>query len=189
MNRSVALALATRIKKKIVVPPHPELMGCVGNALKLLDMLNDKQIETESYDLDGLMSGDIDVTGKFVCNACANRCEIQQFSLRGKVFPFGGLCSKFENQRHHKPRVREGTDLVAARNTLMFEEFGPRTVANPRGTIGLPMAFTAYELFPFYTKFINELGYCYSVAAIFSGSTIRSRIFSSNRALFPNRSI
>lgn len=159
LNRSVALALATRIKKKIVVPPHPELMGCVGNALKLLDMLHDKQIEATSYDLNGLLGGDIDVTGRFVCKACANNCEIQQFSIRGKAFPFGGLCSKFENQRHHKPTVREGTDLVAARNKLMFEEFGPRPVVNPRGAIGLPMALTTYELFPFYTKFINELGY------------------------------
>jgi predicted nucleotide-binding protein (sugar kinase/HSP70/actin superfamily) len=41
----------------------------------------------------------------------------------------------------------------------MFEEFGPRPVSSPRGKIGLPMALTTFELYPFYVKLINELGY------------------------------
>lgn len=159
LNRSVALALAAKTRRKVVVPAHPELMGCVGNALKVIDMLEKKQIEIKAYDLGELVKGDMDVTGKFVCKSCENVCEIRKFSIRGKVLPFGGFCSKFDNQRHNKAGVREGTDLVVVRNKLMFEEFGPRPVANPRGTIGLPMALTAYELFPFYTKFINELGF------------------------------
>ena len=38
LNKSVALAMAARTGKKIIVPKHPELMGCVGAALMALDL-------------------------------------------------------------------------------------------------------------------------------------------------------
>jgi predicted nucleotide-binding protein (sugar kinase/HSP70/actin superfamily) len=42
---------------------------------------------------------------------------------------------------------------------MIFNEFGVRSLKNPLGKIGIPMALTSYTLFPLYAKFINELGY------------------------------
>ncbi len=158
LNRSVALAMAARTRKKIVVPGHPELMGSVGAALKAGDLLQEG-LETEKpRRLEDLISGEMEVKETFRCKSCENLCEIQRIGIREKVYPFGGLCSKYEKQRHGK-RQKDGRDLIGLRNRIMFEEFGPETLKAPRGTIGIPMALTAFELFPFYAKLVNELGY------------------------------
>jgi predicted nucleotide-binding protein (sugar kinase/HSP70/actin superfamily) len=99
------------------------------------------------------------VKSTFRCKACENNCDIQNFSIRGKVYPFGGLCSKYKLQRQKGKGVREGKDIVSLRNELMYDEFRPKKIENPRGTIGLPMGLTSHSLFPLYTKFINTLGY------------------------------
>ncbi len=160
-NRAVALALAARTQQRVVVPSHPELMGCVGVALSIRDRLRDGRLSRKALRLPDLVRGEMTVQGTFRCRTCENSCEIQRIRIREKSYPFGGLCSKYEFVRHGHGEVEEGRDLVAVRNRLMFEEFGPRpgTVLDARGTIGLPLALTAYELFPFYVKFIQELGY------------------------------
>jgi predicted CoA-substrate-specific enzyme activase len=159
LNKAVALALAARIQQKIVVPPHPELMGGVGAALMVRDSLRDGDVAEASYDLATLARGAMQIKGAFRCNACENNCEIQKIVVRGKTHPFGGLCSKYENLRHIGEPIREGRDLVAERNRMMFEALDPHPVENARGTIGLPMVLTTFELYPLYAKLIEELGF------------------------------
>ncbi len=159
LNKSVALALACRTQQKLVVPPHPELMGSVGTALMLKDLLQRDAATKKPIDLRDLISGKIEVKGTFPCKACDNICQIQKVKIRHRSFPFGGLCSKYEMQRHGKDPKREGRDLVAVRNRMLFDDFGPQPLEKPRGTIGLPMALSTFELFPFYARLINELGY------------------------------
>ena len=159
LNRSVALAIAARTRQKIVVPPHPELMGCLGVALMVKDRLNDGDAAEKLYKLEDLLSGSMEVKGQFRCPGCENSCEIKKIVLRDRVYPFGGLCSRYELQRQKREKTKEGRDLVALRNAMMVGEFGPRQVTFPRGTIGLPVALTAYELFPLYAMLINELGF------------------------------
>ncbi len=158
LNRSVALAMAARANQKIVVPPHPQFMGSVGTALMARDLLQDGGITEHVRRLGDLVSGEMEVKGTFRCKACENKCEIERIGVGGKVYPFGGVCSKYERQRHGETRA-EGLDLIAVRNKIMFDEFGPENIENPCGTIGLPMVLTTFELFPFYAKLIHEFGY------------------------------
>jgi predicted CoA-substrate-specific enzyme activase len=159
LNKAVALAIAARTQRHVVVPSQPELMGSIGAALMARDLLRDGEFAEDSLELESLAHGEMEVKGTFRCKACENECEIRRVSIRGKVYPFGGLCSMYEQMRHKGHPMKEGRDLIAARNKMMFEEFGPRLVEYPRGTIGIPMALTTYQLFPFYVKLINELGY------------------------------
>ncbi len=158
LNRSVALAIAARSQRKVVVPAHPELMGAVGTALMTRDLLENKIISEENYKLKNLIKGEIQIKNTFRCKACENNCEIQNISIRGRVYPFGGLCSKYRLIRQKDTKVKEGQDLIELRNNMM-NEFGARPLKNPLGTIGLPMVLTSHILFPLYAKFINELGY------------------------------
>jgi predicted nucleotide-binding protein (sugar kinase/HSP70/actin superfamily) len=159
LNKSVGLALAARAQRKIVVPAHPELMGGVGTALMARDRLLRGDLTEGDYSLDRLAQGEMETKETFRCKTCENNCEIQRIVIRGKVYPFGGLCSKYDLERHKSKGVKEGRDLIAVRNEMMFEEFGPRHLDRPRGRIGLPMALTTFDLFPFYARLINELGY------------------------------
>jgi len=159
LNRSVALAMAARTQQRVVVPPHPELMGSVGTALMLKDLLDRVDITTQTIDLNEFMQGEISIKGTFRCKACENICEIQKVNIRGRSYPFGGLCSKYEMARHGKQDKKEGRDLVAIREKLMFEDFFPPPPEKPLGTIGLPMALSTFELFPFYAGLIHAMGY------------------------------
>jgi len=159
LNKAVALAIAARTGRKVVVPPRPELMGSVGVALMVRDLLHDDDIEEKSCNLRDYAEGKMEAKGVFHCKSCENGCEIQRIAIRDKTYPFGGLCSKYEILRQRGGKAKEGRDFVAARNEMMFDEFGPDVLKNPRGIIGLPLALTSFELFPFYTKLINELGY------------------------------
>jgi|GEM_PF-799081 len=159
LNRAIALAMAARTQRKVVVPPHPELMGCVGVAHMLLDRLREQELPRLDLKLDDLVQGEMETKDSFRCKSCENNCEIQRIIVRGKTYPFGGLCSRYEILRQRGASGEEGRDLVALRNRLMFEEYGAKPVDTPRGRIGLPMALTTFSLFPFYARLIQELGY------------------------------
>ncbi|MFX1575462.1 MAG: acyl-CoA dehydratase activase [Promethearchaeota archaeon] len=159
LNKSVALAIASHLQQKVIVPAHPELMGCVGTALMARDLLHKGVVSKRDFTLRNLVKGEIILKKTFRCRSCENNCEIQNISIRGKLYPFGGVCSKYRLIRQKGKKIKEGQDLVEFRNKMMFEEFGARNIDEPRGTIGLPMALTVYTLFPLYVKFINELGF------------------------------
>ena len=159
LNRSVGLAIASRSQRNVIVPTHPELMGSVGTALMARDLLQEGITSERDFVLKDLIKGDMELKKLFRCKACENNCEIQNISIRGKVYPFGGLCSKYRLLRQKGTKIEEGQDLVELRNKLMIEEFGAQHVEESLGTIGLPMTLTSHSLFPLYVKFINELGY------------------------------
>jgi predicted CoA-substrate-specific enzyme activase len=159
LNKSVALAIADRAQRKIIVPTHPELMGSIGSALMTRDLLKNREITERKFVLKDLLEGEMNVKSKFRCNACKNKCEIQNISIRGSTYPFGGLCSKYKLLRQKGEKTKKGKNLVDIRNDMIYNEFGPVNLKKPRGSIGLPMALTSHSLFPLYTKFINELGF------------------------------
>jgi predicted CoA-substrate-specific enzyme activase len=159
LNRSVALALAAITRRRVVVPAHPELMGCVGNGLWVRDMLKDGDIKEVPSRLEDLLEGDMEVKGAFACKSCENRCEVKEIAIHGKTYPFGGLCSKYELSRRKKANLREGRDLIQERNRIMFREFGAEPVRNPKGTIGIPMVLSTFDYYPFYARLITGLGY------------------------------
>ena len=158
-NRAVALALAGRTQQRVVVPSHPEYMGCLGVCLMVRDRLDDGRLTAGTLCLPELPDAGMSIRGAFHCKACANSCEIQRIEIGRETYPFGGLCSRYEILRHQGQDAQEGKDFVALRNKLIFETFGPEPLDSPRGRIGLPLALTAYELFPFYVKLIEGLGY------------------------------
>ncbi|HJO92947.1 MAG TPA: acyl-CoA dehydratase activase [Victivallales bacterium] len=158
LNKSVALAIASRTDRKVVVPAKPELMGCVGAALIVIDLMKKNIIVEQEYNLVEILHTELTTSGTFTCKSCKNMCEIKKINVRGKSFPFGGLCSKFDNQRHGKNN-KEGNNLIKLRNELMFDKYGDVNLESIKKSIGLPLALSTYELFPFYAKLINELGY------------------------------
>jgi predicted CoA-substrate-specific enzyme activase len=160
LNPAVALAVAGRIGAKVVIPPRPELLGAIGAAMMSRDLLQAKQVPACNYDLTSFVQSTTCEKGHFTCKSCANHCEILQVAIKNKVYPFGGLCSKWEMQRRPENlRYKFGEDLISFRHELMFTKFAPPNPKKPQGRIGLPLALTTYELYPFYAKLLTELGY------------------------------
>ncbi len=160
LNPAVAPAIASLSGRRVIVPPNPELMGCIGAALMARDLLDDGRVSAQPRSLGGLQSLHMKAEGSFSCNACENRCEVQRIRIGEETYPFGGLCSRWEMQRRPKRlRRREGKDLVSLRTRLMFEAFSPPRPSQPRGRVGLPLALTTHELYPFYAMLLSELGF------------------------------
>lgn len=159
LNRSVAVALAILADRTIVVPRHPELMGCIGACLLARDRILEGNVEEISCDLHQLVAGSLKEKSAFRCTACENSCHIVNFEVHGETFPFGGSCSKYERIRRKQPPAHMGQNRIALRNALMFETFGPEEVVDPRGTVGIPLALSTYAFFPFYARLINRLGF------------------------------
>jgi predicted CoA-substrate-specific enzyme activase len=160
LNPALAPAIAARTGMHVTMPSHPELMGCVGAALMATDLMSSGRAEELNRELGLLGSSPMKAKGTFICQACENHCEIQQIALSDRTYPFGGLCAKWEVQRRPATlRLKEGKDLVGLRQEIMFKDFAPQIPANPHGRVGLPLALTTYELYPFYTKLLTELGY------------------------------
>jgi len=66
---------------------------------------------------------------------------------------------QIRNIRHGNTRIKNGTDYIEIRNSLMFEKYGPVNLPSPRVVLGYPWQLTSFELLPFYAKVINEFGY------------------------------
>jgi predicted CoA-substrate-specific enzyme activase len=158
LNKAVAAALALSTGKRVVVPRYPELMGCVGAALMVRDRLKAGALEERSIRLDDLLKQEVQEKPEFKCQSCENSCAIRRVVVRGTAYPFGGLCAKHENVRLRRGS-EEGQDLVAARNDMMFNQFGAAEISAPRGTVGIPLALSTYEWFPFFARFFNVLGF------------------------------
>ncbi len=158
LNKAVAAAFALQTGKQIVVPRYPELMGCVGAALMVRDRFESGQLQKRQMNLADFLASDAKEKEPFSCPSCENFCTIRRTEVRGKSYPFGGLCAKYENDRQQR-NADEGKDLVALRNQLMFHEYGAWKVPSPRGTVGIPLALSSYEWFPFFAKFFNILGF------------------------------
>lgn len=167
LNRSVALSLASITEKKIVVPPRPELMGCLGSGLMILDKIKAGEVSTKNISLNDFISGSIKVCGTFQCKKCEDRCEIERIEVKEKVYPFGGKCSRYTISSSGKSGRKEGRNLIKERNRLTFETYGPAGVKHPKGSVGIPRALTAYEYFPLYSKFFNALGYEVAVSEVY----------------------
>jgi predicted nucleotide-binding protein (sugar kinase/HSP70/actin superfamily) len=160
LNPALACAVAARTGMKVWVPPHPELMGCVGAARMAVDLLDRGEVPALASDLESFNRVPMQVRGTFSCGSCENRCQIQRIGLNGREYPFGGLCAKWEMQRRPKAlRRSEARDLVSLRHELMFQRFAPTPPERPRGRIGVPLALSTYELFPLYSRLLVELGY------------------------------
>ena len=160
LNQAIAPAVASLSGSEVVVPKNPELMGCVGAALMARDLLAEGKVAEQSQPLAHFEGLRTESAGSFHCEVCQNRCEVRRLRIGEQTYPFGGLCSRWEMQRRPKSlRYKEGKDLVGLRDKLMFGTFAPEPVAAPRGRVGLPLALSTYELYPFYARLLSELGF------------------------------
>ena len=161
-NPAVPLAFAQMTKKAITVPPDPELMGCFGVARLVLQKHEEGLIEKGDFDLDGLIAKEISYVKTFTCKSCENLCSIRRLRVGEKKYPFGGRCSLYTNKR--KKRKTNSSDIVdytQERTRMLFEEFAPSTdtlQAKSSRVVGVPLAFSIYSIWPFYSWFFHTLG-------------------------------
>jgi len=117
LNRALGHAFAHQVGRPVVIPPNPELLGALGVALLALKRSHGP---TDAAELSGLAAPELERVGRFTCRACKLYCSIDRFKVGGRVFPFGGRCSLYENVWKRKSRTAATADLVEERTNVLI---------------------------------------------------------------------
>ena len=186
-NRAIPAAMAALTGKEIIVPPEPGLMGAYGVALEVDAQIGMGLLKEGVFDLFELAGREVAYEEPFVCKggreACDRKCSIRRIRVGGRVFPFGGACSKYEHVLSGSPEPdAEALDLVALRERLLFVTYGTEWAEegantetrsfrqdqagepgmhaqNWHGTVGLNRSLMVNSLFPLYHAFFRHLGW------------------------------
>ncbi|MGO8698154.1 MAG: acyl-CoA dehydratase activase [Limisphaerales bacterium] len=178
LNSALGYAFAHHVGRQVVIPPHPELLGALGVALLALKR-SQISVETAS-ELKALAAPELECVGRFACQACKLYCGIDRFKVGGRLFPFGGRCSLYENVWKRKSRTIAAADLVEERTSVLFGH-SPGASANAGRRIGLPKALLTHSLHPLFSTFFSDLGF----ETILSGVDPQGELKSNAGFFFP----
>ncbi|HSB70448.1 MAG TPA: acyl-CoA dehydratase activase [Candidatus Methylomirabilis sp.] len=164
-NDAVAAAFAGLLGKRIIVPPHNGVVGAIGMALLAREKVQGTNRPTtfRGFDLSTVRY----TLREFVCKACSNVCDMEEFTVEGVKTYWGDKCSDKFRTRRRTERQPAIPDLMAVRRERLLDGY-----AGPRGSgprVGFPRAMSFHDRFPFWRAFLEELG----CAVILSDDTNR----------------
>jgi len=154
-NDAIASAFAKVLDKEIIVPPYNGVIGAVGAALLAREKatMTNKQSNFRGFFLE-----EIDYTlREFICKACSNYCNMQEFMVEGEKTYWGDQCSDKFHRKHSSEKKPVINDLLSFRHERLFDGYNPDVAG--KATIGLPRGMYIYEQFPFWNTFFRQLGY------------------------------
>lgn len=162
-NQAVPLAMAAIIRKPIIVPPEPGLMGAFGVALEVEKRIELGLLTKKSFDLDSLIAREVVYEKPFVCaggkEKCDLKCSINRIRIEDTVYPFGGACNRYYNLRYQIHVEAEKLDLVRLRSELLFDKYIQTRAADSRAPlIGLNRSFLNHRILPLVYNFFSLLG-------------------------------
>ena len=156
-------AFETVTGKKIIVPPHHDVTGAVGAAI----LVRNNRPEKSNFKGFGLADRKIDQE-TFLCQDCANLCNITRINDDGRELYYGSRCEKYDVKQVTKS---DHPNLLAQMNRKIL--FRAAKSDKSRGlTVGLPRALSNWEFMFFWKKFLAELGFEVVISSESSGEII-----------------
>ena len=154
-NHAVAAAFAHILGKRIIVPPFNGVIGAIGMALIAREWAGrtGRPSTFRGYDLSRTQFQ----TRDFVCKACSNYCDMKEITVDGRKTYWGDKCSDKFRKRTKTDRKPVIEDLFAFREQALRE--GYRESSGGRPTVGIPQAMYYYDRFPFWQRYVAELGF------------------------------
>ncbi len=163
-NDAVAAAFSMLLGRPIIVPPHNGVIGAIGVALIARDRATGGPSAFRGYDLSRTRVR----TREFVCKACSNYCDMKEITIEGRKTYWGDKCSDKFRKRARTDRKPVIEDLIAFREHALRDSCADedkRTNGGPR--VGIPQAMYYYDRFPFWARYLEELGF----RVVVSGAT------------------
>ena len=154
-NDSVAAAFSQILGKEIIVPPHNGVIGAIGMALIAQEVM---RVRGGASKFRGYSLHKVDFTSReFVCQACSNLCDMKEFTIEGQRTYWGDKCSDKFRKRAKTDRVPVLEDLLEYRDKLLEETLRPPLGRGKK--IGIPRTMFYYDRFPFWSTYLQELGF------------------------------
>ncbi len=161
-NKAIPAAMVALTGKEMVVPPEPGLMGAFGVALEVEHRLNQGLLQPQNFVLTDLIQRQVEYGKPFTCGGgkeCDRGCRISRIKINDKVYPFGGICNRYDNIIHNRKIDTGALDLVSRREQRVFRDLVPPDPADSRPTVAMNRSFLVNTYFPFYHRFFAELGF------------------------------
>jgi predicted CoA-substrate-specific enzyme activase len=153
-NDAVAAAFAGILGTRIIVPPHNGVIGAIGMALLAREKVEGTRRSTTFRGCDPAA---VRYTlREFVCRACPNLCDMQEFTVEGVKTYWGDKCSDKFRKRPRVERQPAIPDLMGLRRARLLEGYDGPMRSGPR--VGIPRAMFFYDRFPFWRAFLEALG-------------------------------
>jgi predicted CoA-substrate-specific enzyme activase len=172
-NRGVKAAFEKVTGKKIIVPPHHDVLGALGSATIALESESAAESRFKGFDL-----ADRQYTvDSFECKECSNSCEVRRVTIEGdRPLHYGSRCGKFDEEK----RVSLGEDLprlFVERQKMLTTSYTPSVqLPEDAPTVGIPRATFFWETFPFWNAFFSELGMKVKLSAPTSRKVVDSGV-------------
>jgi len=161
-NKAVPAALAGLTGKNVIVPSEAGLMGAFGVALEVERRMEQGLLKSKQYDLQELIEREVEYNKPFKCGGgkeCDRGCEISRIKINDKIYPFGGICNRYDNLIHNRNVKTGDHDLVIKRERRVFRDLAPNDANDNRPTVGMNRSFLLNTYFPFFNRFFAELGF------------------------------
>ena len=161
-NKAVPTALAGLTGKSVVVPSEAGLMGAFGVALEVERRMEQGLLKSQQYDLQELIEREVEYCEPFRCGGgkdCDRNCEISRIKINEKIYPFGGICNRYDNLIHNRKVKTVDHNLVIKRERRVFRDLSPNAPDDTRPTVGMNRSFLLNTYFPFFNQFLAELGF------------------------------
>ena len=160
-NNGVVSAFNAVTGRTVTVPQHHEVTGAIGVArLAKKHMANHPEIEQSKFrGFDNIDDRSYTVES-FECEHCANNCEIKQVSIEGSdpLF-YGSRCDRY-NVKKGAGLGEDLPDLFDERQKLLEKYAGiSEKPEQSKGRVGIPLALSNYQLFPFWGRMFRSLGF------------------------------
>lgn len=159
-NKAVPTAMAALTGQEIIVPPHPGLSGAFGVALEAARRTEQGSISKGSFNPAELSLREVSYKPPFTCNGagrdCDLGCSIARIVVEGKIFPFGGICNRFDNSKISKD-TKPGEDLVLWREKRVFRDLSAPQEDQP--VIGMNRSLLMNTWFPLFNTFFRKMGF------------------------------
>ncbi len=189
-NRAVKSAFEQVLGKKVIVPPHHDILGAVGVAILAREEMAHALRPTlfKGFDLRDIQYE----STSFECTDCPNNCEIHQVKFSQSVsrsvsqsvvrstgrpadrqtLYYGSRCGKYDDDPDHDVHPERQSNLFKERERELLNSQLSQRDNSPIARVGIPRASVFYDLYPLWNTFFSELG----LEVVLSDKTNRSII-------------
>ncbi|MFH1076532.1 MAG: acyl-CoA dehydratase activase, partial [Pseudomonadota bacterium] len=153
-NHSVAAAFEKILGLSIHVPEEHNVTGAIGAALAAKEGM-EKSDNASRFR--GFFISDLNYElSYFNCDGCPNICKIQKIAISGNQNSYyGGICGRYDKAT--SATTVNSPDLFSERRKCLTQ-YHKKTSA-PKDIIGIPFALGFYDYLPFWSAFMQVLGY------------------------------
>ncbi len=159
-NKAVPTAMAALTGQEIIVPPHPGLTGAFGVALETAKRSEQGSIAKGKFNPAELAEREVNYKSPFICNGAGRNCDlgcsIARIEVKGKIFPFGGICNRFDNSKA-ATKNKPAEDLVLWREKRVFQDLTEPVEGQP--VIGMNRSLLMNTWFPLFNTFFTKMGF------------------------------